>query len=74
MCQLKVSVFFWCLSYLVDVLAGELGNQSLNALRLGLDTDGGEESRDIGSSGGSVATDGEQKVSSEILHCAVKSR
>jgi hypothetical protein len=55
-------------NYLVDVLASELGNQGLNAVALGLNTDGSEEGSDVLGRGGGFTTDGEQKVGSEILH------
>jgi hypothetical protein len=54
--------------YLVDVLAGKLGNQGLNAVGLGLNADGGKEGSDVLGRGGGFTTDGEQKVGSEVLH------
>jgi hypothetical protein len=55
-------------SYLVDILAGKLGDQGLDTISLGLNTDGGKEGGDVSGRGGGLATKGEQKVSGEILH------
>lgn len=44
----------------VDVLAGELGDQGVEALVVGLDVDGREEGLDVLSGGGGLR-DGEEK-------------
>ncbi len=55
-------------SYLVDVLALELGEEGLGALLIGLDTDGGENAADVLGGGGLVTAEGKKKVSGEVLH------
>lgn len=55
-------------AYLTDVLALELGDESVQALVVSLDTDGVEDSLDVGSRGGGVATKAEEEVSCEVLH------
>lgn len=55
--------------YLVDVLALKLGQELVQALAVGLDTDGLEDLLDVGGAGRGVAAQGEEKVSCEVLHC-----
>ena len=55
-------------SYLVDVLALELGDEGLEAVLIGLDTDGLKDGLDVLGGGGGVATEAEEKVSCEVLH------
>lgn len=55
-------------SYLLDVLALELGDQGVKALVIGLNANGLENGLDIGGRGGGVASEAEKKVSCEVLH------
>ena len=55
-------------AYLADVLALELGDELVKALRVGVNADGGQERGDVGSRGAAVATELEEKVSGEVLH------
>lgn len=57
-------------SYLVDVLALELRQELVQTLGVGLDTNGLEDLLDVGGAGGGVTTQGEEKVSGEVLHFA----
>jgi hypothetical protein len=57
-------------SYLVDVLALELGEELLEALAVGLNTDRLEHGLDVGSGGRGVATEAEEEVGCEVLHFA----
>ena len=51
-----------------DILALELSNELLEALVVGLDTDGTEDLLDVRSRGASVAADLEEEVCSEVTH------
>lgn len=53
---------------LLEVLALELSDELLEALGVGVNTDGGEDLLDIGGRGGLVAGEGEEQVSGEVLH------
>lgn len=53
---------------LVDVLALELLDELVEALRVGLNANGLENGLDIGGGWGGVATDGEEEVCCEVLH------
>jgi len=53
---------------LVDVLAFELGDELLEPVVLGLNTDGLEDSLHIRRGGGGVTAKGSEKVSSDVLH------
>lgn len=53
---------------LLEVLALELSDDLVEALGVGIDTDGGEDGLDVGSGGRLVAGKGEEKVSGEVLH------
>lgn len=55
-------------TYLVDVLARELGEELLETLILGLDADGAEDGLDVLGRGGGVAAEGEEEVGCEVLH------
>ena len=55
-------------SYLVDVLALELRDELLEALLIGLDTDGVEDLLDVGGRGRGVAAEAEEQVSRKVLH------
>lgn len=54
--------------YLADVLALELGEESLETVLIGLDTNGLEDGGDVLSGGRGVATKAEKEVSCEVLH------
>lgn len=56
------------LSYLVDVLALELGDELVEALGVSLNANGLEDLLDIGGLGGIVAAKLEQENSCEVLH------
>ena len=64
LCLLCLSVA----SYLVDVLALELRDELLEALLIGLDTDGVEDLLDVGGRGRGVAAEAEEQVSRKVLH------
>ena len=51
-----------------DILALELSNELLEALIVGLDTDGTEDLLDVRSGGASVAADLEEEVCSNVTH------
>jgi hypothetical protein len=53
---------------LVDVLALELVDESLEAVLIGLNANGLEDLLDVIGVGGGVATEAEEKVSGEMLH------
>jgi hypothetical protein len=53
---------------LLEVLALELGDDLLDAVRLSVDADGRENGLDVGGGGSLVAGKGEEEVGSEILH------
>lgn len=55
-------------SYLVEVLALELGNELVKALGVGLNANGLKDGLDISGRGGGVATEGEEEVSGQVLH------
>jgi hypothetical protein len=55
-------------AYLVDVLALELGEKSVEAIIISFDTDGCENLLNVLGGRRGVATDGEEKVSCEVLH------
>lgn len=52
----------------MDVLALKLGDELVEALGVSLNTDGLEDSLDVGSGGAGVATEAEEEVGSEVLH------
>jgi hypothetical protein len=54
--------------YLVDVLALELGEKSVKAIIISFDTDRFENFLDVLGGRRRVATEGEEKVSCEVLH------
>ena len=56
------------ISYFLDVLALELGEELLNALVVGINTDGGENIVDIAGRWRGVAGKAEEKESCEVLH------
>lgn len=58
----------WNVTYLVDVLALELLDQSIEAVLISLNANRLEDGSDIGSRGRGVATEAEEKVSCEVLH------
>ena len=51
-----------------DILALELSNELLEALVVGLDTDGTEDLLDVRRRGASVAANLEEEVCSEVTH------
>merc|ERR1711872_1052561 len=53
---------------LVDVLAAQLGNDLLQLLLVGVDSDGGDDGLNVGSLGAGVAAEDGQKVSSHVTH------
>lgn len=55
-------------AYLLDVLAGELRDELVEALTLSVNTDGGEDGLDVLGRGGLVAGEVEEEVSGEVLH------
>lgn len=55
-------------AYLLDVLAGELRDELVEALTLSVNTDGGEDGLDVLGRGGLVASEVEEEVSGEVLH------
>lgn len=56
---------------LADGLALELGDELLDAGSIGLNSDGRENGRDVLGGRRGVTAEGEEKVGSEELHCAV---
>lgn len=55
-------------SYLIDVLALELFEELVQAIRISLNTDGIEDALDVCGGGGGVATEAEEEVGCEVLH------
>ena len=55
-------------AYLVDVLAGELRDELVEAVAVGLDTNGLEDLLDVAGGRGLLTTEGKEKVGSEVLH------
>lgn len=55
-------------SYLLDVLALELGDELVEAVALSVDTDGGEDGLDVLGRGLLVAGEVEEEVGCEVLH------
>jgi hypothetical protein len=55
-------------AYLVDVLALELGEKSVEPLIISVDTDRFENGLDVLGGRRGVTTEGEEKVSCEVLH------
>lgn len=55
-------------AYGVDVLALELSDEGVKALRVGLNSNGREDGGDVRGGGGLVATEGEEEVCCEVLH------
>lgn len=53
---------------LLEVLALELSDELVEALGVGIDTDGGEDTLDVGGRGRLVASQGQEEVSGEVLH------
>jgi len=53
---------------LLEVLALELSDELVEALGVGIDTDGGEDALDVGGGGRLVASQGQEEVSGEVLH------
>jgi hypothetical protein len=58
----------YTITNLVDVLALELSNELLEALVVGVNTDGRENLLDVGGGGRLVASKGEEEVGCEVLH------
>lgn len=56
-------------SNLVDVLALELLEESVETLIISLSTDGGEDILDVAGGRRGVSTKSEKKVGSKVLHC-----
>lgn len=56
------------IAYGVDVLALELGDEGVETLRVGLNSNGREDTGDISGGRGLVATEGEEEVCCEVLH------
>jgi hypothetical protein len=56
------------IAYFVDVLALELGDEGGETLIISFDTDRFENALDILGRRGGVSTEGEEKVSCEVLH------
>jgi hypothetical protein len=54
-------------SYLVDVLALELGEELLETFVISFDTDGAEDSLDVFGAGAVVATEAEKEVCCETV-------
>lgn len=54
---------------LIDVLALELREELVETALVGVNTDGGENTLDVGGGGGGVATEAEEEKSGEVLHC-----
>ena len=55
-------------SYLLDVLALELGDELVETLRLGVDANGLKDGLDVRGSRGLVAAELEEEVGCEVLH------
>jgi len=55
-------------TYLVDVLALELGEESVEAVAVGLNADGLEDGGDVSGRGRGVAAEAEEEVGCEVLH------
>jgi hypothetical protein len=55
-------------AYLLDVLAGKLRDELVEALTLSVNTDGGEDGLDVLGRGRLVASEVEEEVCSEVLH------
>lgn len=53
---------------LLEVLALELSDELVEALGVGINTDGGEDALDVGGGGRLVAGQGQEEVSGEVLH------
>lgn len=60
--------FYIVRTNLLDVLALELSDDLVEALRVSVDTDGGQNALDVGGGGLGVAGQSEQKVGCEVLH------
>lgn len=60
--------FCWVHAYLLDVLAGKLRDELVEALTLSVNTDGGEDGLDVLGRGRLVASEVKEEVSSEVLH------
>lgn len=56
------------ISYLVDVLALELGDELVETLAIGLNSNGREDRLDVGGRGLLVASELEEEVSCDVLH------
>lgn len=63
-----ISVVVPAKAYLVDVLALELRDELVEALVIGLDTDGVEDLLDVAGRRGGVATEPEKEIRSQVLH------
>ena len=59
-------------SYLVDVLALELADESVQTVIVSLDANGLKDLLDIGGGRGGVASKAEEQVSCEMLHFDIK--
>jgi hypothetical protein len=55
--------------YLVDVLALQLVEERVETVAVSLDADGLKDSGDVLGRRGGVATEGEEEVSRQVLHC-----
>lgn len=73
-CNHVVSMVCWgdskvvVVTNLLEVLALELSDELVEALGVGIDTDGGEDTLDVGGRGRLVASQGQEEVSGEVLH------
>lgn len=56
------------MSYLRDILALELGDESVETVLVGLNANGLEDGDDVSGLGAGVATESEEEVSCEVLH------
>jgi hypothetical protein len=56
------------IAYGVDVLALELSEEGDETVRVSLNSDGAEDSSDVGGGWALVATEGEEEVCCEMLH------
>lgn len=56
------------IAYGVDVLALELGDEGVETVRVGFNSNGREDGGDVSGGRGLVATEGEEEVCCEVLH------
>ena len=62
----------WKETHGVDVLAGELRDELVEALIVGVDANGAEDLLDVLSGGGGVAADLEEEPCSNVTHLVVQ--